>query len=415
MAEAVAPKKNVVVDLAQLDGQTLLMTATNPGDAGADEGAERVRAAATGKVPVFWLLGKAQAGKTSIAASLTGSGEDGIGLGFTRTTREPKLHPWPPPPAPPVLLFLDTPGIGADDGDSEAEARLAMAQAEDQAHVVLVVVRAEDMDIDDLLKALGEIRRRHQDWPIVVAQTRLHDLYPPGGQHLMPYPFDGTEKDLALAGLPQALSRALAAQRQRFASLPGDLPAFVPVDITRDEKGFVPRDYGAEALLDAIGRTQPETADTLAKMRDPLDGARLRVILPYAVAAAATEAPPLPFLGLAGATTAQGLMLRAIAARCRVPWSMGLVWRFLAVLGPGIVASAGGAALIRQFVKLGVGVGTAASAAMAFAATWAAGEAAMVWFSALGRGEQPDREAVRSAWRKGFEEAKAWWKRNRGG
>jgi len=38
----------------------------------------------------------------------------------------------------------------------------------------------------------------------------------------------------------------------------------------------------------------------------------------------------------------------------------------------------------------------------------------MVWFGALGRGERPDKEAVRSAWRLGFEEAVAWWKRNRG-
>lgn len=377
--------------------------------------AERARAKAAAKAPVIWLLGKAQAGKTSIAACLTGTGDEGVGLGFHRTTREPRLHAWPPPPAPPVLLFLDTPGIGADDGDAEAEARLAMAQAEDQAHVVLVVVRAEDMDLGELLKALGEVRRRHRDWPVVVAQTRLHDLYPTGMRHLLPYPFKGTPDDLALPGLPQPLARALAAQRRLFADLPGDMPTFVPLDLTRAAQGFEPRDYGAEALLDAIGRTEPETADTLRKMRDPLDGARLRLILPWAIVAAASEAPPLPFFGLAGATTAQGLMLRAIAARCGVPWSMGLAWRFLAVLGPGILTSAGGAAAIRQFAKLGLGPGTAFAAMTAFAATWAAGEAAMVWFGALGRGEQPDKEKVRSAWRAGFDEAKAWWKRNRGG
>ncbi|WP_431272420.1 GTPase [Dankookia sp. P2] len=119
-------------------------------------------------------------------------------MGFQRTTREPRLHAWPPPPAPPVLLFLDTPGIGADDGDSEAEARRAMAQAEDQAHVILVVVRAEDMAIGALVQALTEIRRRHRDWPVIIAQTRLHDLYPTGMRHLFPYPFDGTQADFGL-------------------------------------------------------------------------------------------------------------------------------------------------------------------------------------------------------------------------
>lgn len=59
--------------------------------------------AAPASVPVVWLVGKAQAGKTSIAARLIGSGEDGIGAGFDRTTREPCLHPWPAPPAPPAV------------------------------------------------------------------------------------------------------------------------------------------------------------------------------------------------------------------------------------------------------------------------------------------------------------------------
>ncbi|MFN8719477.1 MAG: GTPase, partial [Rhodospirillales bacterium] len=323
------------------------------------------------------MLGKAQAGKTSIAATLTGTGEDGVGFGFQRTTREPRLYPWPPPPEPPVLHFLDTPGIGADDGDAEAEARRAMAQSEDQAHVVLLVVRVEDQNLDGLIRALVEIRRRHPDWPLVVAQTRLHDLYVDGMGHPSPYPFDGTPADFALPGIPQRLAQAIAAQRNRLSGLPGEAPTFVPVDLTRPASHFEPHDYGAEALLDAIGRSQPETVDTLRGMRDPLDGARLRVILPWALVAGAAEAPPVPLVGFIGATTAQGMMLRAIAARCDVPWGVGIAWRFLAVLGPGVLASAGLSAGMRQLVKLAPGPGSVASAAAAFAVTWAAGEAAM--------------------------------------
>ncbi|MCA3296356.1 MAG: GTPase domain-containing protein, partial [Roseomonas sp.] len=109
-------------------------------------------------VPVLWLIGKAQAGKTSIAAQLTGLGEDGIGLGFKRTTREPRLHPWPPDPMRPLFQLLDTPGIGAEGTDNEAEAMAAIAQAEEQAHVLLVAVRAEDANIHGLLDALRTIR-----------------------------------------------------------------------------------------------------------------------------------------------------------------------------------------------------------------------------------------------------------------
>jgi uncharacterized protein (DUF697 family) len=380
---------------------------------GSKNSLERKSVQATMTTPVFWLLGKTQAGKTSIAACLTGTGEEGIGLGFHRTTREPRLHAWPPPPSPPLLHFLDTPGIGADAGTAEEEARKAMVQAEDHAHVIIVAVRAEDMALGALVNALVEIRRRHRDWPVIVAQTRLHDLYPPGAGHLLPYPFMGTEADFQRAGVPQELARALIAQRQCFASIPGEPPSFVPIDFTREEHGHEPRLYGAEALLDAIGQTQPATVIALREMQDRLEGARLRVILPWALVAAAAEAPPLPLIGLVGATTGQGLMLKAIADRCGVPWTWGLAWRFLAVLGPTALASAGASALVRQLLKLGVGPGTAVAAATAFAVTWAAGEAAMAWFGALGRGEEPDEESVRSAWKSGFEEAVAWWKKNR--
>lgn len=364
-------------------------------------------------IPVIWLIGKAQAGKTSIAAQLTGLGGDGIGLGFKRTTREPRLHPWPPPPMRPLFQLLDTPGIGAEGADNEAEAKAAIARAEEQAHVLLVAVRAEDANIGGLLDALRTIRQRHPEWPIVVAQTRLHDLYETAAGHALPYPFHGDARDDVLPGIPTELRRALAAQRQAFRALPGGTPVFVPLDLTRAVQQLEPHSYGADRLLDLLGTLLPGVIGPLVPRGDLLDGARLRIILPYAIAAGASEAPPLPFLGLFGATTAQGLMLRAIAARCGLDWNTDLVWRFVAVLGPGIALSFGGTSLIRQFVKLVPLVGTAAAAATSFAATWAAGEAAMLFFSQLSRGDEPDAEAVRQAWHGGFKEAKTWWEQNR--
>lgn len=378
-------------------------------------GTKQPSGAADAPVPVLWLIGKAQAGKTSIAVRLTGAGEEGIGFGFKRVTTEPLLHAWPPPPMPPVLRFLDTPGIGAPGADNLAEARTAMDQAEEQAHVLLVAVRAEDLDLDGLLAALREIRVRHPEWPLIVAQTRLHDLYPHSAQHTQPYPFHGDERDLVLAGVPSDLRAALGMQRKAFGRLPGLPPVFVPIDFTRRAQGLEPVDYGAGPLLNAIGAYLPSVVAALQTMADPLRGARLRVILPYALAAGASEAPPLPFVGLLGATTFQGLMLRAIAARCGLRWSKRLAWRFVAVLGPGIAVSFGGAALVRQLLKMAPGPGTAAAAMTAFAATWAAGEAAMVFFSSLGRGEEPDPEKVREAWMRGFEEARQWWNSNRKG
>ena len=73
------------------------MEGTSLPNEGPDNKAERARADTATKIPVIWLFGKTQAGKTSIAVALTGTGAEGIGLGFQRTTTEPTLLPWPPP------------------------------------------------------------------------------------------------------------------------------------------------------------------------------------------------------------------------------------------------------------------------------------------------------------------------------
>lgn len=288
-----------------------------------------------------------------------------------------------------------------------------MAQAEDQAHLLLVAVRTDDADLDGLLAALRTVRQRHPAWPIVVAQTRLHDLYVSGGVHPVPYPFRGNAQDDALPGVPADLRRALALQREAFRRLPGAAPVFVPIDLTLAEQALEPCDYGAERLMEVLGERLPDVVDVLEALSDPLRGARLTLILPYALAAAASEAPPLPLVGLLGATTVQGLMLRAIASRFDLAWNRDLAWRFVAVLGPGLLVQFGGAAMFRQILKMVPGIGTGAAAASAFAVTWAAGEAAMSFFAPLSRSSRPPPEAVRQAWRAGFREALSWMAQRR--
>src|SRR5439155_542056 len=56
-------------------------------------------------VPVFWLFGKTQTGKTSIIKYLTGADQAEIGRGFLPCTRFSRKYNFPseeaPPPAPP--------------------------------------------------------------------------------------------------------------------------------------------------------------------------------------------------------------------------------------------------------------------------------------------------------------------------
>jgi hypothetical protein len=46
-------------------------------------------------IPVFWLLGKAQSGKTSLIRAITGSTRAEIGNGFRPCTRTAQLYSFP--------------------------------------------------------------------------------------------------------------------------------------------------------------------------------------------------------------------------------------------------------------------------------------------------------------------------------
>ncbi len=255
-----------------------------------DETLERARRAAGESAPLIWLLGKAQSGKTSIVSELTGEDRGGVGNGFQRATLGPRVYTFPP--ELPVVRFLDTRGLGDEAGyDPAAD----LDNAASCAHLLLVVVRLEDSAVGDMLDVLCTARKRHPDWPLLVAQTRLHDLYAPGKTHVRPYPFTGTDADASLPGFSDDFRRALAAQRNAFRELPGSPPVFVPLDFTQPDMGFSPTAYGAEALWDALDHPLPILQEQLHIGRDPAEKARHQVILPWAFAAAGADALPVPF------------------------------------------------------------------------------------------------------------------------
>ena len=79
--------------------------------------------------------------------------------------------------------------------------------------MILAVVKAMDHQQQVVLDVIAAARRAHPDWPVVVAQTSLHEGYPQGVGHSLPYPFT----DGALGPeLPQPLLQALTYQRTLF-------------------------------------------------------------------------------------------------------------------------------------------------------------------------------------------------------
>ena len=248
---------------------------------------ERVAELATRAAPVIWLLGKVQSGKTSIVRALTDATAAEIGEGYKPCTKTAAIFDFPA--EAPAIRFLDTRGLGERGYDPAED----IAFHETQAHLILAAMKALDPQQDAILEAIRAARKRHPDWPIIVAQTTLHDAYQPGEGHPLPYPF-GDER--AEAALPQSLTRSLSFQRSLFANLPGKGPVlFVPLDFTQEADKFEPAAYGLPALLSA-----PETAapaglaaalkDASSKTGDRLLQAAHPHIVGYATAAAAAVA-----------------------------------------------------------------------------------------------------------------------------
>src|SRR5215510_4708993 len=190
--------------------------------------------------PIIWLFGKVQSGKTSIIRALTGAERAQIGSGFAPCTRWAARYDFPHADFP-LAIFLDTRGLGEAGYDPREDC--AAFQAE--AHMLLVVVKAMDMALEQLLVALKTILKEKPSWPVVVAQTTLHQGYPSDQHdHIYPYPFASFPWP---ATVPADVARALAFQRTLFAGIP--VQCFIPLDFTLPEDEFNDPFYGRDALL----------------------------------------------------------------------------------------------------------------------------------------------------------------------
>ncbi|WP_295429761.1 GTPase [uncultured Thiodictyon sp.] len=343
-------------------------------------------------LPVVWLLGKAQAGKTSIIRALTGSPHAEIGNGFRPCTRTARFYDFPA--EAPVVRFLDTRGLGEVAYDPAEDIRYC----ESQAHLVLGVIKATDLTQESVFTVLRAVRRRHPGWPVLIAQTGLHEGYAPGAGHALPYPYD---QEPWPSSLPASLTRALLAQRAALGDLSGAAPLWVPVDLTLPQDELPPADYGLAALWAAIGEVStlglqerlcadPGVRDTFARAAHPH-------IVGHALAAAALGA--LPLVDLVGVPAVQAKLLHSLAAIYGQGWSGRQVSEFLGFLGLGVGVSYLARLLGRELVKLvpylGQTLGALWGASASGATTFALGKAACYYFGRRRLGERIDPAALR--------------------
>jgi uncharacterized protein (DUF697 family) len=368
-------------------------------------GTESARQSAQATALVVWLLGKTGAGKTAIIATLAGDSRAKVGLGFEPCTRSAAFYDVPP--EAPLLRFLDTRGLGEVGYDPEAD----ISWCEEQSHLVLVVMQVSDTDQDVVLRALQQGRRRHPEWPVVVAQTGLHRHYPAGMAHPIPYPYKGGPEDETEAVLPHTLRQALAYQRKLFDGLRGAQPRLVPIDFTVPEDGFPPCDYGVEALSHILGEVFPVAFDALNRARADTESDRIRakarpLIYGCGTVAAGAGAVPVPIVGVGGLAGVIAMMLQALARRYQVEWTPRTFGQFSGAVGAGALVGFALRYGLREMLKLVPVMGTVAigalNAAAGFAVTVGIGEAACVWLAYERRGLSAPSEEVRRAFAEGL-------------
>jgi uncharacterized protein (DUF697 family)/predicted GTPase len=356
-------------------------------------------------VPIFWLLGKTQSGKTSIIKYLTGADQAEVGRGFRPCTHFSRQYEFPTTEAP-LLIFLDTRGL-EDPAYDPAEDRERFGR---QAHVVVVTVKLLDHAQENLLKHLRTIRRAQPERPVVLVLTCLHEAYPQQ-QHPLPYPFDNEPT------LPLDVRRSFDEQRRRFEGL---VDKVVAVDLTPREEGFNDPEYGGatlrQTLIDVLPAAFRQTLLTLDEARRELGDIFSRQALPhivgYSTLAATAGALPVPVVDLVLLAGIQTRMIYHLARLYHQPMDARRFLGIAGTLGLGIFMRQGTRMLIKFVPFLSGVLGSVAAGALAGASTFALGKAFCYYCQAVHNGHVPPPQDLRRYYQEQLAMAeKAWFVR----
>lgn len=383
---------------------------TATGDAGPPPDLDATLAAVRGAapVPVFWLLGKTQSGKTSLIRFLTGAEDAAIGSGFRPCTKTSRLYQFPTTDAP-LLTFLDTRGVDEPGYDPAED----IARFDSQAHVVVVTAKATDFGQGNVRHALERIRAASPSRPVVLAVTCLHEAIP-RQPHPDPYPFDALVADPGAAApdtVPRHLRECVDEHRRAFARL---FDMCVPIDLTKPDDGFTEPNYGGESLKRVLLKVLPgayrQTLLRLKEATDALKDAHQRhaepIILGYTSLAGTAGAVPIPFADMVLLPGIQARMAHHIGQIYGQPMTPERLRELAAAIGVGMLSRQ----LVRQAVKFIPVVGSAVGATVAAASTYALGRALCFYFEAVCEGHVPTPDVLRKFYHEHYDAAEKQWK-----
>ncbi len=348
------------------------------------------------------LIGKPQAGKSSIVRGLTGVSANIVGQGFRPHTQNTKRYAYPSEDLP-LLIFTDTVGLG-DIGQETAgivqELSAELAEESRRARILVLTVKITDFAVDQLKQIMQQLRKAYPDVPCLLAVTCLHEIYPPEWENHPTYPPEHAELDRAFVALQEAFK--------------GCFDRAVLLDFTLEEDGFDPVFYGQEALRDVLAELLPEAeSNAIYQLIDDqaMASAQLgtlyrdvgrRYISAFSVIAATLAAVPLPFATMPVLTALQVSMVGVLGQLYGQRLTRSQAGGVVSAIAGGFFAQAIG----RELIKFIPGFGSVIAASWAAGYTWALGEGACAYFGDIMGGKKPDPEKIKQVMAEAFESAK---------
>ncbi|MEL6929116.1 MAG: GTPase, partial [Cyanobacteria bacterium J06600_6] len=239
------------------------------------------------------LIGKPQAGKSSIVRGLTGVSAEIIGQGFRPHTQNTERCAYPSEDLP-LLIFTDTVGLGDIDKETQSiiqELESELKQESQRARILILTVKISDFATDTLQQIAKQLRQNYPNIPCLLAITCLHEVYPVDFADHPEYPPTSIE-----------VERAFNALQEDFQDI---CDRAVLIDFTLEEDGFNPTFYGLSAFTDVLAELLPEAESrTIYQLLDNNVGEELgnlyrdtarRYLVAFSTMAATLAAVPLPF------------------------------------------------------------------------------------------------------------------------
>lgn len=353
------------------------------------------------------LIGKPQAGKSSIVRGLTGVGRDIVGQGFRPHTQYTERYAYPSADLP-LLIFTDTVGLG--DGTQNtaeiiSELSTELELQKNQAKILIITLKINDFATDSLKTIISNLKTKYPEIPSLLVVTSLHELYPQFDTPHPEYPPNYPE-----------IEQAFTTIKDNFQGL---FDQAILIDFTLEEDGYEPVFYGLETLIETLAELLPSAeAQTIHQLLDETVDSQLgnlyrdvarRYILAFTVIAATISAVPLPFATMPVLTALEVTMVGVLGQLYGQKLTVSQAGGILSAIAGGFLAQAIG----RELIKFIPGLGAIVAASWAGAYTWALGEGACSYFGDLVGGKKPDPEKIQQVMKTAFHEAKKRLKEQR--